>query len=132
MKKVNLITHSDRHGIHRIPRQVRSFEGDLVGQLCSLLCLHSLSSPDRCPSKTFKTTNNVSFHRHWITIYLYSQDAASGADGETIAGRRIRVSHARPRTVGPRDRFIPDRYARDRGELVSLFGLHFLFFLVHY
>jgi len=45
-----------------------------------------------------------------------AQDAASGADGETIAGRRIRVSHARPRTVGPRDRFIPDRYARDRDD----------------
>jgi len=45
-----------------------------------------------------------------------AQDAASGADGETIAGRRIRVSHARPRTVGPRDRFIPDKYARDRDD----------------
>jgi len=45
-----------------------------------------------------------------------AQDAASGADGETIAGRRIRVSHARPRTVGPRDRFIPDKYARERDD----------------
>jgi len=45
-----------------------------------------------------------------------AEDAASGADGETIAGRRIRVSPARPRTVGPRDRFIPDKYSRDRDD----------------
>ena len=73
--------------------------------------------------------------------YFHIQDAAAGADGETIAGRRIRVSHARPRTVGPRlifynrlclyiltvgprDRFIPDKYTRDRGELdFSLFPI---------
>jgi len=43
-----------------------------------------------------------------------AQDAAEGTDGSTLAGRRIRVSLARPRQMGPRDRFIPDKYARDR------------------
>ena len=54
-----------------------------------------------------------------IKLRFFPQDAASGADGETIAGRRIRVSPARPRTVGPRDRFIPDKYSRDRGKSPS-------------
>ena len=54
-----------------------------------------------------------------IKLRFFPQDAASGADGETIAGRRIRVSPARPRTVGPRDRFIPDKYSRDKGKSPS-------------
>ena len=54
-----------------------------------------------------------------MKLRFFPQDAASGADGETIAGRRIRVSPARPRTVGPRDRFIPDKYSRDRGKSPS-------------
>ena len=78
-------------------------------------------------NKVFRT-NDVPFHRNMILRHVCTQDAASGADGETIAGRRIRVSHARPRTVGPRDRFIPDKYTRDRGELVPFDGLRFLCF----
>jgi len=42
-----------------------------------------------------------------------AQEAAEEADGATIAGRRIRVSKARARQVGPRERFIPDRSTRE-------------------
>jgi len=39
-----------------------------------------------------------------------AQDACERSDGSSIAGRRIRVSLARPRHTGPRNRFIPDRW----------------------
>jgi len=39
-----------------------------------------------------------------------AQDACKRSDGEFIAGRRIRVSPAKPRHVGPRNRFIADRW----------------------
>merc|ERR1712059_50326 len=39
-----------------------------------------------------------------------AQDACKRSDGSSIAGRRIRVSLARPRHIGPRNRFIPDRW----------------------
>jgi len=43
-------------------------------------------------------------------------DASERADGTTLAGRRVRVTMARPRTVGPRDRFMPDRRRGDRDD----------------
>ena len=75
---------------------------------------------------------NRNYKASKMKLCFFPQDAASGADGETIAGRRIRVSPARPRTVGPRDRFIPDKYSRDRGKSPSwnrILGLwsYFLF-----
>jgi len=36
-----------------------------------------------------------------------AQDACESADGSRIAGRRIRVSLAKPRRKGPRERFVP-------------------------
>jgi len=43
-----------------------------------------------------------------------AQDACKGADGTRIAGRRIRVSLAKPRHKGPRERFVPDSYRSGR------------------
>merc|ERR1712002_47033 len=39
-----------------------------------------------------------------------AQDACEGADGVRIAGRRLRVSLAKPRHRGPRERFVPGGY----------------------
>jgi len=47
-----------------------------------------------------------------------AQDACEGADGVRIAGRRLRVSLAKPRHRGPRERFVPgdrDDNRSDRG-----------------
>eukprot|EP00092_Neocalanus_flemingeri_P076416 GFUD01094779.1.p1 GENE.GFUD01094779.1~~GFUD01094779.1.p1 ORF type:complete len:222 (+),score=34.72 GFUD01094779.1:165-830(+) len=43
-----------------------------------------------------------------------AQDACEGADGTRIAGRRLRVSLAKPRHKGPRERFVPHGYKGDR------------------
>jgi len=43
-----------------------------------------------------------------------AQEAVEGADGIRIAGRRIRVSKAKPRHRGPRERFVPGGYRGDR------------------
>jgi len=42
-----------------------------------------------------------------------AEDASKGADGEKLSGHRMRVSLARPRQVGPRNRFVPDKYKGD-------------------
>ena len=47
------------------------------------------------------------------TMTCVTQDACEGADGTRIAGRRMRVSLAKPRHRGPRERFFPGSY---RGE----------------
>ena len=44
------------------------------------------------------------------TSYYTTQSACEGADGTRVSGRRIRVSQAKPRHSGPRNRFIPDSY----------------------
>jgi len=45
-----------------------------------------------------------------------AQDACEGADGVRIAGRRLRVSLAKPRHRGPRERFVPGGYRGDRDD----------------
>jgi len=45
-----------------------------------------------------------------------AEAAVKESDGEMVQGRRVRVSLARPRQVGPRDRFIPDKSSRDRDD----------------
>jgi len=47
-----------------------------------------------------------------FVVYRSRQDAQAaceGADGERIAGRKVRVSLALPRNRGPRNRFIVER-----------------------
>jgi hypothetical protein len=41
-----------------------------------------------------------------MMMIMTIQDACVGADGADVAGKRIRVSYARPRTIGPRNRFL--------------------------
>jgi len=43
-----------------------------------------------------------------------AQDACEGADGTRVSGKRMRVSLAKPRHRGPRERFVPDSYRGDR------------------
>jgi len=43
-----------------------------------------------------------------------AQDACKEADGTRLAGKRIRVSLAKPRHRGPRERFVPDSYRSGR------------------
>jgi len=43
-----------------------------------------------------------------------AQEACEGADGARVTGRRIRVSLAKPRRRGPRERFVPHSYRGDR------------------
>jgi len=43
-----------------------------------------------------------------------AQDACEGADGIRVAGKRIRVTLAKPRHKGPRERFVLDSYRGDR------------------
>ena len=43
-------------------------------------------------------------------LLIPCQDACEGADGVRIAGRRLRVSLAKPRHRGPRERFVPGGY----------------------
>jgi len=42
---------------------------------------------------------------------LDAQDACEDADGVEISGRRVRVTYAKPRQVGPRNRF---QYSSDK------------------
>ena len=103
--------------------EVRAAEGDMAGQLRTLLCFRCLQKQNRRPGRGWGR------HRYNITLKILiwderkltvslCQDACTGADGVRIAGRRIRVSHALPRNKGPRNRFVTDR--RGDGECHTL------------